>query len=158
LAGLQTEERGQEDRRVSPGAAGATAYSPPLIGRRDGPLPTTPTVKSGTGGEHRHFRLPPGVTVNSKKIADGIDAKGSGFVIAPPSKHTRGIRYEWVTPPDTPLADAPDWLLAMAAAMPSPDGRGLATSTRNVSESDGGFIMGSADMGSTEPCDFASHP
>ena len=72
-----------------------------------GSLPTTPTVKSGGGGEHRYYRLPPGVSVKSKPIAKGIDAKGSGLVIAPPSMHASGNRYIWVSPSTHPSPTPP---------------------------------------------------
>ncbi len=118
-----------------------------------GSLPITPTVATGGGGEQYYFRIPPGGVIKSRPVAHGIDVKGKGLVIAPPSMHRSGTRYTWVTPLDTPLAHAPDWLLAMATETRPPAASGDATGTGGVCGSDGGFTMGSA-----EPNDFASHP
>jgi hypothetical protein len=117
-----------------------------------GPPPKTPTVQSGGGGSHRYYRLPQGVTVKSRPIAKGVDAKGSGLVIAPPSMHASGRRYESVTPLSTPLADAPSWLWNLLETTEvTPDARCLAASV-------GGDDDGAFTMASSEPNDFASHP
>jgi hypothetical protein len=81
---------------------------------QQGPLPITPTVATGGGGKHFYFRLPDGVKVGNRAgIAPGIDVRGDGgYVVAPPSLHASGQYYEWlVSPDDTPLAEAPEWLL-----------------------------------------------
>jgi len=82
---------------------------------RYGPLPDTPTVLTGGGGQHFFFAIPPGVTVRSRRLAPGVDLKGEGgYVVAPPSVHPSGQRYVWElarSPDDLPLAPLPDWLL-----------------------------------------------
>jgi putative DNA primase/helicase len=82
---------------------------------RYGPLPDTPTVLTGGGGQHYYFALPQGVTVRTRKVAPGLDLKGEGgYVVAPPSVHPSGRRYEWElgrSPDDLPLAPLPAWLL-----------------------------------------------
>ena len=118
------------------------------VAEHGGP-PTTPTVRSGGGGEHRYFRLPEGASVKSRAIGKGVDAKGSGLVIAPPSMHASGNRYEWTTTLDTPLADAPGWLRAMTETAEA----ATASPSRAVPAPDDGFVMGSS-----EPSDFATHP
>ncbi|QJW92561.1 bifunctional DNA primase/polymerase [Frigoriglobus tundricola] len=82
---------------------------------RYGRLPTTPTVATGGGGKHFYFRLPTGTKIGNRAgIAPGIDVRGDGgYVVAVPSLHSSGQRYEWLVTPDTPLAEAPDWLLTM---------------------------------------------
>ena len=54
---------------------------------------------------------------NRVNIAPGLDVRGDGgYIVAPPSLHISGRRYEWdpgCHPDDTPLADVPAWLLAM---------------------------------------------
>ncbi|MDI6720357.1 MAG: bifunctional DNA primase/polymerase [Methanomicrobiales archaeon] len=84
--------------------------------QQNGPLPETWTVATGGGGLHLYFRYPHGTEIgnSANKVAPGIDVKGTGgYVLAPPSLHASGNRYELVR--DARLAEAPDWLLAMIA-------------------------------------------
>lgn len=61
------------------------------------PLPTTLAVKTGGGGAHLYYKLPEGrFPPNLKKLGfPGIDIKTKGYVVAPPSLHQSGNRYEW---------------------------------------------------------------
>lgn len=81
-----------------------------------GPLPETPVSKTGGGGEHIFFKHP-GIEVRNSagKIGKGLDIRGDGgYVVAPPSIHPNGSRYEWVVKPSqTPLADMPDWMIEL---------------------------------------------
>ncbi|MBI4891573.1 MAG: bifunctional DNA primase/polymerase [Acidobacteria bacterium] len=95
-----------------------------------GPLPETAEVLTGGGGRHFYFRHPGGKVPGT--LGAGVDLKSSGYVIAPPSVHPSGRRYEFdgvdgakaILSP----ADPPAWLLARvqngrrAQADPSPDG------------------------------------
>ena len=79
-------------------------------------LPETPVVNTG-GGWRYYFRVPKGREVgNAVGLLPGIDIRGSGgYVVAPPSMHPSGTRYEWVpglSLTDVPLAEAPQWLMA----------------------------------------------
>lgn len=59
------------------------------------------TVKSATGGGgwHYYFQYEEGIQ-NAANINPGIDVRGEGgYVIAPPSSHISGKKYEWVIPP-----------------------------------------------------------
>ena len=53
----------------------------------------------------------------------GIDVRGSGYIVAPPSIGPSGNRYEWLDEDSSVLEKAPAWLLAMlrpaASASPS---------------------------------------
>jgi len=80
-----------------------------------GPLPNTPTVITGGGGEHLYFDPDPTFTNSTGTIGPGIDTKGfkagengtsGGYVLAPPTIHPNGKRYEWKADlgPDTPMA------------------------------------------------------
>jgi hypothetical protein len=83
--------------------------------REYGPLPRTPTVLTGSGGEHMYFRYPATTEVRNSagKLGAGLDVRGEGgYVVAPPSVHASGNRYTWVRSLDEPLADCPPWLLA----------------------------------------------
>jgi len=80
-----------------------------------GSLPATPIVSTGGGGRHYYFGLPDGMAVGNRAgLADGIDIRGdNGYVVAPPSLHASGSRYQWTIPPDVSLAEPPPWLLEM---------------------------------------------
>jgi hypothetical protein len=64
-----------------------------------GELPETPKVKTGGGGKHLYFRLPENLLIkNTTNFAGflGLDIRGeNGYVVAPPSLHESGVRYEW---------------------------------------------------------------
>jgi putative DNA primase/helicase len=86
------------------------------------------TVESLTGGGGRHvFLKHPGAGVKVKSVAGalgpGLDLKGDGgYVVAPPSLHVSGQQYQWKfssDPADLPLADMPQWLLALLAEKPA---------------------------------------
>jgi hypothetical protein len=60
-------------------------------------LPDTYTVRSGGGGRHLYFLWPEGADVRNSQsmIAPGLDIRGQGgYVVAPPSVHASGARYE----------------------------------------------------------------
>src|SRR3974390_2224924 len=77
-----------------------------------GGLPSTVEVITARG-RHVYFRLPEMLVRNSVgKIAPGIDVRGDGgYVLAPPSIHPSGRRYEWSVDCATALAVAPVWLI-----------------------------------------------
>lgn len=80
-------------------------------------FPDTRWAKTGGGGAHFWYRLPPGFalpsTLSGFGAGDGVDVKQlGGYVLAPPSNHASGGMYEWVSPSDAPIANAPSWLLA----------------------------------------------
>ena len=77
-------------------------------------LARTPTVKTANG-RHVYFRHPGFAVKNSAgRIGHGIDVRGDGgYVCAPGSIHPTGVAYKWeVSPADTPIAEAPAWLIA----------------------------------------------
>lgn len=84
-----------------------------------GLLPQTVTVQTGAGVDHKHLSFAFDERCINKKIAvkfaKGIDVRFTGgYVILPPSRHKSGGQYKWLqSPNDTPLAIAPDWLLAL---------------------------------------------
>jgi len=84
-----------------------------------GRLPVTRTVKTGQG-RHYYFRYPDNLRValygkikNSKgKLGKGLDVRADGgYVIAPPSVHASGRRYEWIDE-NVEIVPAPGWLLS----------------------------------------------
>lgn len=76
---------------------------------------------TGNAGRHYYFRLQPGSMVASGSgLRPGLDWRGDGgYVVAPPSVHPNGNRYEWELPgsPGVGTLDvAPPALLALVAA------------------------------------------
>lgn len=85
-----------------------------------GKLPLTPIAKTGGGGEHIFFKHP-GVEIrnSASKLGAGLDIRGDGgYVVAAPSIHPNGNRYEWVIRPsdDVDFADMPAWMIEILQA------------------------------------------
>ena len=78
-------------------------------------MPITPKANTGSDGTHYYFALPEGVTLKNRKgFRPGLDGRGDGgYVVAPPSLHRSGKRYNWATAPDIPLAPMPKWLFEL---------------------------------------------
>lgn len=77
-------------------------------------IPQTPTVKTGGGGWHYYFKHPGNAEIkNFIRFKPEMDFKADGgYVIAPPSQHKSGTRYEWLSGFNRArLADIPAWLL-----------------------------------------------
>lgn len=85
-----------------------------------GPIPDTIEAITGSGGRHILFVCPPdGFPSSTGTFGPGTDSRGDGgYIVAAPSLHLSGRRYEWETsshPDDgVVLAEAPGWLLAIA--------------------------------------------
>ncbi len=81
-----------------------------------GSLPRTRTHRTGGGGEHWIYRNPNGTDVrNTVALADyrGVDLRANGgYIVAPPSMHESGTRYEVLD--DSEIAPAPTWLVELA--------------------------------------------
>jgi putative DNA primase/helicase len=80
---------------------------------RKEPFPATLIANTGSGGVHYYFKylLDFGVTNSAQKIGSGLDVRGDGgYIVAPPSLHVSGNRYQWFGT-NTPIDDAPDWLV-----------------------------------------------
>jgi predicted P-loop ATPase len=112
--GISTGPAGLVVIDIDPRAGGVATWSA-LVTSND-PLPPTPTVKTGGGGSHIYLASPP-YPVQSKAgaLGLGVDVKADGgYVVAPPSLHASGDRYEWrveANPGDVELAPCPAWLL-----------------------------------------------
>src|SRR4051794_8544312 len=88
-----------------------------------GRFPDTAEQISGGGGRHFIFRYPGGSV--PKKLAPGIDLKGDGgYIVAAPSLHPSGRRYEWdgIAGEKALLdpAPAPEWLIKRIIRVESP--------------------------------------
>jgi hypothetical protein len=74
----------------------------------NGELPET--LASNTGGDGRHILFVRPDAELSKSAGEGLDIKGEGgYIVAPPSLHASGKRYEWAN--STEIAQMPSWLL-----------------------------------------------
>ena len=59
-------------------------------------LPQGPQAKTGGGGVHFYFKHPGGDIPTIPSLAPGIDLKAEGsYVVAPPSLHPSGRKYQW---------------------------------------------------------------
>lgn len=87
----------------------------------NGPLPATLEQRTGSGGHHLFFKYSEDRPVRNdagKKLGPNLDVRGEGgYVILPPSGHLSGRTYEWVSG-DTPIAEAPEWLLDLVVKPP----------------------------------------
>ncbi len=83
-----------------------------------GPIPETAEALTGGDGRHLYFQYGGGRV--RKQLAKGIDLKGDGgYVVAPPSLHLSGKRYQWDCAGGAGAilhpAPAPEWLLKFIA-------------------------------------------
>ena len=93
--------------------------------QRFGNLPKTITVKTGGGGRQLYYSYPSDCEIRNKVRLlgiKGVDVRGEGgYVVAPPSLHPSGNRYEWGTESET-IAELPQhWRFALMKQA-SPDG------------------------------------
>ena len=103
------------------GAVGAASLA--ALEEKHGPIGATWRVKTARG-EHIYVAHPGGdmrvanSAGNRGGVAPGIDIRGDGgFVVAPPSMHASGVRYQWLTAPESsPLAAMPAWVVGPRAA------------------------------------------
>jgi Bifunctional DNA primase/polymerase, N-terminal/Primase C terminal 1 (PriCT-1) len=76
-------------------------------------LPETLTATSGRG-RHLYYA---GTAPTRIALGPHVDIIGHGYVVAPPSLHRSGQRYEWINDPLTTLRAAlPEWVYAEIAA------------------------------------------
>ncbi len=86
--------------------------------REHGALPVTLGALTPGGGLHLLFRHPGRPVASRKHVLPSLDVRGDGgFIVAHPSMHRLGRRYEWdidAHPEDVAVADAPAWVLDLA--------------------------------------------
>jgi hypothetical protein len=79
--------------------------------RQHGELPSTVSAVTGGGGAHHYFASR-AIRNSAGKLGPGLDVRGEGgYVVAPPSLHPNGRRYEWDNSPGcTELVPLTGWL------------------------------------------------
>lgn len=87
---------------------------------KHGSFPETAEVMTGGGGRHFYFKHPGFHLGNSvAKLGAGIDVRGDGgYVLAPPSNHMSGGKYEWEAssePDMVGIQPMPQWLIDLLA-------------------------------------------
>jgi len=102
-----------------------------------GTLPDTVESLTGGGGRHIFFKHPGRPVKNAVALATGLDVRGDGgYIVAPPSRHISGRRYEWEGlshPEDVHMAEAPAWLINMVSRDKT-HARGDVTTRPNVAD------------------------
>ena len=99
-----------------------------------GELPETRTVLTGSGGHHYYFAAWVD-KVSSGFLSDNIHIKGNvghAYVVAPPSKHHSGNKYQYIIR-RSPV-DAPDWLLKLVQEKIPCGGNGTPLSIEQIKE------------------------
>lgn len=78
--------------------------------KENGELPETVRAITGRGGAHLYYHYEGSDLGNRAGILEGVDVRGEGgYVIAPPSAHPNGTRYEWECDPnETKIAEIDD--------------------------------------------------
>jgi hypothetical protein len=80
---------------------------------KDKGIPVTPISRTSKGN-HVLFDFPRDLVGNKSDQKLGMDIRGEGgYIVAPPSVHETGVRYEWTKwhPWNTKLATMPEWLI-----------------------------------------------
>lgn len=94
-----------------------------------GPLAATVEALTGGGGRHLYFAHPGEAISNRVGLAPGIDLRGDGgCVVAPPSLHASGRRYEWAagrSPEEIAPAPLSHWLLRLVEPQAAHSGHPL---------------------------------
>lgn len=98
------------------GVSGFEAFA--ILQEHHGEIPLTRWVRTGGGGWHVYFRHPGGGLGNScRRLGPGIDTRGdAGYILAPPSNHVSGGRYEWAN--QERVAACPTWLVNLLRPPP----------------------------------------
>ncbi len=97
---------------VTGGISGIVVVDIEKDGKTEG-WPPTAMAKTGGGGFHFYYKHPGKLVPNATRVKELTDVRGDGgYVVAPPSMHSSGVRYEWLTTPeDVGLTDLPEDLL-----------------------------------------------
>jgi hypothetical protein len=92
--GIAVEPTGWVVIDIDPGHGGKLDDLPLVAADLD-----TPTALTGGGGLHLIYRAPIGfkISQSNKRLPPGIDVRSRGYIVAPPSLHVSGKRYQWLS-------------------------------------------------------------
>ena len=101
-----------------------------------GPLPATPTARTGGGGYHYYFYSSVPLPSRPGTLGPGLDIQGRNkSAIAPPSRHVSGNRYAWLKGKSivelTP-SPMPDWMLDKLRQNDQPESQQRRASPKGV--------------------------
>lgn len=110
---------------------------------KNGRLPDTATVETGSKGLHLYFKAPDTMLRNGTNVGGpGLDFRAeAGFVVSPGSVHASGETYDWFdgqTPDDVGFQPMPKWLFDLVYKPPvkqvevRQDGQKVMEGGRNV--------------------------
>jgi hypothetical protein len=107
--------------------------------RAHGSLPATVEQRTPRGGRHLLFQHPGSKIKNSaKQLGAGLDVRGDGgYIIAAPSVHPNGGRYDWSPaghPDQVEITAAPAWLLELVTDKARPRAQAAARRPRSTVE------------------------
>lgn len=92
------------DIDIGEGKFGAESWAEAIEGHGE---PETLMARTGSGGMHVFFLYNSSLKTATNALGKGIDCRNDGgYVVAPPSRHRSGGRYEWINA-KTPLASLP---------------------------------------------------
>lgn len=112
-----------------------------LLDDQDATLPATLTALTGGGGQHRLFAHPSAIYLGNENggrgrfaAYPGLDVRGDGgYIVAAPSMHASGARYEWQDA-EAPVAPLPPWLITMLTQPRGDDGLSATARERDFSD------------------------
>lgn len=118
-----------------------------------GPLPPAPTVVTGKG-RHMYFRHYPGARNSAGRLGERVDTRGDGgYVVAPPSMHESGRRYEWdpgAGPGERRRPEVPEWLCEALAKRAPAQASTWTPSTERDAERSRRYCIGALEMAHRE--------
>jgi len=126
---------------VDPRAGGGTSLA--ALEAQHGKLPETPLALTGGQGRHYYFRLAGSVRVSNSagRLGAGLDIKtDGGYVVAPPSSHVSGNRYNWEHSSHIDkiaIADIPQWVLDCIAQSNNSKSQGFHATDQPIHEGQG---------------------
>ena len=83
---------------------------------KHGPIPTSLTVRTPSGGKHIYLRSGNRVRNSAGKLGAGLDVRGyHGYVVGPGSE-IDGKKYQIIV--DSPIVDAPEWMVLTSMVAP----------------------------------------
>ena len=92
-------------------------------------MPKTPTVESRPFHQQYYFPYNEAIKTGNDRLGPKVDVKNDGgYVIAPPSQHYTGSKYQWLLKHTAPFAEWPDFLLSgrKKADVPKPKRKRIA--------------------------------